>query len=445
MTVQLIAKPSRDKSWKASWPIDWDRFPAPQSEAEAATLVVKCQRRLDRITQRVEAKFAKGQVHAGKSLTRRALWSKSAMVAAVAHAVARKGLLGQDGWSAMQIILTGLILKMDDDVDESICLYWKPKFPEGVRPILRFGPLEYARQYLAKRLAIASGRIAPTQFAIGRGTDRVADWLAANVTESTVVLTTDVPSCFLVLDHQRLKGDGLLPPTVLEKVAFEPMTKVKWVAGNSSLGSSTGSYFDGCGAGSGRGIPPGSALSSAMAEIRLRSFLETVEETAGVELKWASYADNLIFLVSSQAAALALKSALLKAALPEFGQKAANELCTRTKATLATDGFHFIGSDYRLVPSGLKRRVPEAAGFNYGARLAQDIQMLKLSPAAIRRRVQGWALAHQYDPRAEIIAAGMMTDFCGHGENGHLEGHEPSSYGLDETYDSGWEDEFPPF
>lgn len=331
----------------------------------------------------------------------------------MAVALSRKGA---DGLSPTQAVQTALSLHMWKFSGEDVRLEEREKSDGGTRPVFSFGLREYARQHLARLAARPFARPHPNQFILQGGMLAFAAWMEANLPGAQLVLTTDVPSHFLMLDRGRLDADGLLPKAVMKSTLYEPMAAAQLfkpkvpgkahvlMPGVSSGYTSATDILNGSGWCEGRGIPPGAALSNLLAEASLRRLLIAVEGAyEGVTA--AAYGDNVIILANSVGAEGALITALHDAALLEFGANAANVVQTRTVCSSPASGFRFMKSDWRLRGGKVVRRLLPGAADEFLNRVMQAAYEDHLEEHRLKAKIAGWAGARAYDPKAELIAA----------------------------------------
>lgn len=184
------------------------------------------------------------------------------------------------------------------------------------------------------------------------------------------------------------------------------------LSGMVPTGTDHGAYdlISGCGEFEGWGIPPGSAISSLVAEARLRLLLDTVEAAAeGVSV--ATYADNIIILAPSTAAAEACRSALHDFALAEFGADEARILRTRTETVSKSKGFRFLKRDLRIYKKKLLVRLPVDRREMYLLKLALAVFPDGISDKQIVRRLRAWMAAHKGDRNVQSAAKAFAKDW----------------------------------
>ncbi len=408
------------------WPHRWDCIEMPTTDAAAAELVADCPTRLKTMLDLARTEVDAGRRSNAARINRLILRSDSAKVAAMTCAVRhrtkslRRSLHPGDlAWRPMKqagiatvIVSDALKLNMWRGTGERT--YWAFELQTNGKARLRYesGLMEYARQYLALCVSRTMAVISPRQFILRGGVPAMVEWLNANIPSAKVVATTDIPACFYALYRDRVEADTPLPGPVLRSVLFDPMDQAKrrplsYGCDDTSL---TPSLY-GCGAGSGRGIPIGSAFASLAAEVSLRHILEAVENAVeGVRV--AIYGDNIIILASSSEVVTAAIDALCEAASERITPTAVEGLRTRIKISTPTEGFSFIGSDFRLRKKGvLERRRPAAYFENFENRLAGDIGNHEITKAEAHRWVKAWAAANEFDPRTAKIAARIIEDF----------------------------------
>lgn len=320
------------------WPTEWDRLSAPTSEDEAYALVKACRRRLPAMLTLIRRQFQKGSARQAKRLVRRLLHSDSAKVAAMAVAFAKRGLKEAP---RLDVVKKALALRLDKPSGEIIRKDLRERADGKFRLIYSFGPLEYARQYLVLRVVEIFVPISGSQFMHSGGTPAAARWLNANVRSRTWVTTTDIPDCFLRQSRVSLESGGLLPKPVMTSVLYDAMRMAK--QGISKVGGELASLlqqevFSDVGPVPERGIPPGSAPSSLLADARLGELARTAE-SAAEDVLVGNYLDNFIILAPSKKAADVTFETLCQAILTEYGPEAVAQVRHRRKTTQARAGF----------------------------------------------------------------------------------------------------------
>lgn len=296
-------------------------------------------------------------------------------------------------------------------------MLWLPRNDGRFRPIFAYGPKEYAKAWLALNSCKALCRLSGQQFLHGGGVPAMAGWLVEQTASTTIVTTTDLPNCFGVLSRQHVEADRLLPRSVLKALLYDTMKVAKEVKGpafthvGGPLGLSMVSSGNGPGSHPMPGnFPAGSALTSLLADQRIRSLLDAVENAVeGVMM--GSFADNLIILAPSPKKAVAANIALRQAVLAEYGMDVADEIGERLRTNSAAEGFYFLNDRYEHNGERLVRRMSDTALEGYPARLTAEVFEKKLSPLQVRRRIASWESYRSYDPRAADAAHELRTAF----------------------------------
>lgn len=378
----------------------------PTTDHAAAKLVAECGNRLDRMLTCLDKAGERGGIAAQRDLQKRLLRSGSARIAAMARSVKRNGL----HWTASEIVKEGLSLDLWNYSGEQVRLMWRPRSDGRFRPVFSYGPKEYAKAWLAMRSCRILCRLSGHQFLHRGGVPAIAGWLVEQTTNTTIVTTTDVPNCFGVLSRQHVEADRLLPKPVIKALLYDTMKMAKQKKDPALLhvGGPLGLFMVSSVNGSGfhpmpGNFPAGSALTSLLADQRIRSLLDAVEKAVeGVTM--GSFADNLIILAPSTKKAVAAKSALRQAVLDEYGKDVADEIWDRMRTSSASQGFYFLNDHYEHDGERLVRRMSDSVLEGYPARLTADVFEKKLSPTQIHLRIAGWERYRSYDPRAAIAA-----------------------------------------
>ena len=229
MTTKLARKMKRTRQrGHGQWPAAWDEVEQPVTDVEADRLVAESAMRLSVMTDRLHEMKISGDLREAKQLSRSVLRSDSARIAAMAYSVNRKlDDTGEVPSIAFAIVEDALSLDMWRDTGERVT--WSILEPPVGKLKINygFGILEYARQYLALRVAEPLTDLHPRQFILRGGMNALLAWMNANVPFAKVVVTTDVPSCFFALNRERAEADTPLPGAVMRSVLFEPMDRAK--------------------------------------------------------------------------------------------------------------------------------------------------------------------------------------------------------------------------
>lgn len=195
----------------------------PTSEKEAEALAKACGRRFSTMTAQIRALIDQGAIHQAKKLRRRIFRSDSAKIFAMERANLKKGIKS----AKLPMVADALSLRMDQRPDETVWRDRREKKDGTFRPIYSFGPMEYARQWLALQVANIFAPVSNRQFMHSGGVKSAADWLEANIKSRTVVTTTDIPDAFGVQNRVHLENDGLLPKVVMRSVLYDTMAEAK--------------------------------------------------------------------------------------------------------------------------------------------------------------------------------------------------------------------------
>ncbi len=396
-----------------SLPNDGHSPELPEHDHVAAfALIADCEKRLDAMATTMRRLKASGQCRRAKSLGRTVLSQRPAMIAALAYSAQRQEIIEL---TEQPRKLIGLAAKLDMWADSGEPTFWRvinDRYNGKERLIYQFGVREYARQYLARRIAAPLIDLHPRQFILQGGMAALVQWLNKSVPAAKVVVTTDVPSCFYALNRERVEVDMPLPRRVTKSVLIDPMVRATQRALSMRRGCqstlSPSSY--GCGAYSMWAIPQGSALAALAAEAVLCPVLEAVEnKVKGVLV--ASYGDNLIILASSVEAAYASIDALLAAASGRIRPQAVEGLCTRIRSDAPADGFVFVGSRFTLTDGVLERRRPEGFELRFLVRFAELVIDRKIDKLSAKRRLDGWLQSNSFEPDAHLMAAQFRAHF----------------------------------
>ena len=420
---------------KFRWPAKWDVLTFPTSDDEAKQLVEDCRRNHDEMVCHLEDAVAERRIRQARNLQRLFLKSDTAKVAGVSYAEARRWrnlspearadrkLHGPPRRTALQIAQVAQGLDMWAYSGEPVFLKPQQKSNGEVRSTFAYGLQEYARQRIAVTAATPFLRLSPRQFQLNGGLNAVWEWLDQNLPNAVRVITTDIPACFCVLDRGHANDDGLLPSAVMRSVLFDPLASVKgesWkpVSGKNgpiylkgvSSGYSLQESLNGPGSGQPRGVPPGAALSSLVAEARLRHILDAVEDV-GEGVLAASLADNIIILVSDAELAAASKNALFNAVLAECGEDAAAMLRGRTETINPRKAeISFLKCRVTMEKGKMRRRMTPGKYEEFLCRLAVQSHFNPMSKERIKSKIDGWRAAHAYDPNAIHAAIEAFSD-----------------------------------
>lgn len=394
------------------WPRAWDTVGLPTTAESASQLVQACIERLSGMTDMLRKKVRAGDLRGAKSLGRLVLHSDSARIAAIAKSVRQKVNNEPSKIDWQSYVGQALMLDMWTDSGEPVFYKTVDRVSGKVRLNFEFGVREYARQYLALQVTKGLVDLSPRQFIIHGGMPSLVDWMNQEISKAKVVVTTDVPKCFYSLNRERLEADMPLPVRVTRSVLSDPMDRAERRApiyGDEGDAFVSPLHY-GCGAGSGWGIPPGSALADFAAQISLKHILDAVESCAdGVIM--SSYGDNLMILTQSAKAADASIEALRQAAQTRVSPIAVEGLCTRIVRSTPKNGFKFVGSEFQLRQGKLIRR--RAKGFEeaFAIKLGVDLMNKEIDRAGAVRRIDGWLAANSFERSAAGIAARLLVEF----------------------------------
>ena len=198
----FFGKSSRSKRW--AWPEAWDRISMPADEEGAELVVLECVKRLPVMLGCIRRLISAGHLKRARSLQRQLLDSHSAMIAALVKSLKKKSVKV----AAPHIISNALKLSMWEFSGEPPRIMYVEKDTGGERLAVSYGPREYARQILGKFAAEPFALVSDRQFLLRGGVPAMFKWLEANLPKAKVVLTTDVPNCFLSLSRQRVEATG---------------------------------------------------------------------------------------------------------------------------------------------------------------------------------------------------------------------------------------------
>ena len=396
------------RSAKTSWDPSWNRDQVFSTDVEAAELVVECGRRLDRMLGAMASARLAGDSGAVRDRQKILMRSSSARIAAMAKSVRRSDLK----WSASKIVVVGQSLDLWSYSGELVRLTWIPKPSGGSRPVFAFGPKEYAKGWLALGGCKIICQLSGQQFLHNGGVPRHRRLADPERRRNVGRYHDRPPELLRVLSRQHVEADGLLPKSVMKALLYDPMALAKEKKGPFHCvvgpdGLPTGISVDGAGSHPMPGaFPAGSALTSLLADQRIRSLLDAVEK-AVESVMVASFADNIIILAPTMEKADAANIALRDAVLVEYGKHVADEVWHRMRQAPVTEGFYFLNDHYRIEDGALRRRMSDSLVEGYPARLQAEIHDEKLSGDQIERRLKSWENYRSYDPRTAGVAAGF--------------------------------------
>lgn len=392
------------------WPKSWDSVTAPGSEVEAATLVKDCRLRSQFMLQRI-ARIATQSRRRAVRLSRRWLHSDSAKIAMMEAAFAKKGYANAP---RLEVIKMATAISADHFSGEAVTKKLVERADGKWRLTYNFGPMEYARQRLVQQVAKIFAPISASQFMHSGGTPAAAEWLNSNVRSKTWITTTDIPDCFLRQSRVPFESGGFLPRSVMTSVMFVPMAKAKRqhpvLNGGELVSSLQEVFYCDVEPTPERGLPPGSAPSSLLVDMRLGELARSAElATEGVKV--GNYLDNFIILAPTKAAADVTFEALCHGILDEYGADAAEQVRHRRTTMRGHTGFVFLGDTYVREGRKLKRRMLPSRRDAYATRLANRIQHEHLSVKQIEESLRSWVKHHSYDPEAHAFAEELRNDF----------------------------------
>ncbi|NBB65868.1 hypothetical protein GVN18_42145 [Pseudomonas sp. ODNR1LW] len=397
------------------WPKSWDDVAVPETEAEAKTITIACRQRLV-VMEDCLRRRALGSKRKAARLVRRFLHSDSAKIAMMEGALAKKG---RRGVSNRTLIQMATAIRADQFSGEPVWKSLVERADGKFRMTYSFGPIEYARQKLAHQALKIFTPIAASQFMHSGGVPAAAHWLSLNVRSKTWVTTTDIPDCFLRQSRLPFESGGFLPKSVMTSVLFEPMLVAKqrkpMVLGGELVSSLQQEFYSDAGPAPERGIPPGSAPSSLLVDMRLGELARSAE-LASEGVMVGNYLDDFIILAPTKKAADVTFEALYQSILAEYGADAAEQVRHRRKTSTGKDGFVFLGDNYVRQKRRLVRTIHAGKADAYAARLAQKIQLENLSPERIEASLLGWTMHHSYDPSTKGLAEEFRDDFMPKGE-----------------------------
>lgn len=392
------------------WPKSWDKVDVPTSEAEAKIVVSACRHRAVLMEDSISRSLKKSRRGAIR-MTRRLLHSDSAKIAMMNIAFSKKRYADAP---RREVIKLAKAISADHFSGEAVTKRLVERADGKWRMTYSFGPIEYARQRLVHQVAKIFVPISASQFMHSGGTPAAAEWLNSNVRSKTWITTTDIPDCFLRQSRMPFESGGFLPKSVMTSVMFVPMAKAKRqhpvLNGGELVSSLQEVFYCDVGPTPERGLPPGSAPSSLLVDMRLGDLARSAE-LAAEGVKVGNYLDNFIILAPTKAAADVTFEALCHGILVEYGADAAEQVRHRRTTRRGHTGFVFLGDTYVREGRKLKRRMLPSRRDAYATRLANRIQHEHLSVKQIEEGLRSWVNHHSYDPEAHAFAEELRHDF----------------------------------
>lgn len=359
-------------------PRRWECVPTPLTASEAVVTIEQCKLRRREILRRIREAAVTANWSKRRQLVRIYLWSQVARVAVWAEVQARRKVPNADPIST---VLDGRGL--DASAPGRYPMAIIPVFQgEKRRPVCHFANWDKARHTIAHEALKAVATLPPWQFQYNGGEPAAKRWLHAEVPNAKLALTTDFPVCFPLLPWQQVEGCLPFSRQVTRSLLFDPWNGARVVGFNDVKGGSdvglifTGSLGEGfhvCAGeiGRERGIPPGSALSSLVAQVTLHLILGEVAAMDGVRL--GLYADNLIVLLADPSLEALVRNSLADMAEHHFGHIIAAELRQRTLACKPGDAIKYLGYAIRWQREMLKLDASSEHIARIGGRITYDL------------------------------------------------------------------------
>ena len=247
-------------------------------------------------------------------------------------------------------------LSVFQPIDETVLTWDKPKKGKpGTRPIMEFGPLHRAAQYMVKRVISVVFKPKPYQFDVaGRGRDDAIDHILKNESEGFHhVARFDVTNFFGSFKREELYSLLPLPKDVIDNVVMPITLNVKSKTGGKSTkntmantselicaGYIENTHISGCQT----GLPQGSACSPIIA-----AFLTGMIKLALPSIvRVVIFVDDIFVMAKTYAKLEAAKHALFSA----FGKSPAGTFNLTTSQKSFKSGIDFIGYNMKYNSSG---------------------------------------------------------------------------------------------
>lgn len=334
-----------------SWPLIWDQS-IKAFDQQAA--IAKMKQARDRRPIMLAAIQNCQNTRRAKRLSRRYMRSASARLACLSAAAQRKfgSAQARDAHAVMLVEAQHLANPWARGVERMTAIPIEALDGSIKRHVFSVGIIDYASQLLAADIARVLTRPEPTQFMSAKGRPGFEEWLAEEISEAELVITTDIPACF----DNVLRGvvdDGLpLPQRVREEVLYRSMDRALYLhrthRGLAPIRERIAKVNS-----SKRGIPQGSAVSAIASEVVISRLIRAVQ-TASPDARMASYGDNLIILLRGISAKRSVIHALTSATEDCFGSDVISEFARRIHCGQPTKSFYFCGRVYRRKGSKLQ-------------------------------------------------------------------------------------------
>jgi hypothetical protein len=251
------------------------------------------------------------------------------------------------------------------------------------RPIMDFGIENRALQYLVEACVMAQVDLHPTQFATTGGRDAAIKFVRdALVSGYRHVAEVDIRDCYLSFDGEKLSTLLPVPKEVISKVILSNDLNLYSDNKLIRLCCISPEIDEGCGgniAEARQGIPQGSAVSNAVAEILLAPVLTQVPNY-GIVL---TYADNILLMAKQAKEAVSMRKALYSALKTH---PAGPLLPNNPKIYKPGQAIDFLGYTLRL-DGGEYRIDPSAKNYSkFKARFAKKLKGVSADGIPIRVR-----------------------------------------------------------
>ncbi len=395
-------------------PHDWMHVSAPASQEAAALIIADCREKHREILRRMRSLPASVGRNRRKKLTRQWFHCQSARIGSYVLAIEKRGrTIGEGADQPMQVIENGLSLAPEADRGDTMIIQPADPDPsnEASRTICRFGDWDYARQRQAHDILKALTVLPPELFQYNGGEPAALQWMGRELQNAAVVLTTDFPKCFPLLPWELVENGLLTSRKVTRALLFEPWKRVKvkgfgpwkmgqwyWPAfyGGTTIGPDCAVEI-----GSGRGIPPGSALSSLVAQAVLHQMLgEDVFKLEGV--RFGLWADNLVILLASRELEAPVLDGLAEMAKKHFDNSVMELFLQRTTSHLAGEAFVFLGRRMRVRRGELRLEALPEHNLRIVCRVLDDLASAQKWDDFDKptRRLIGYAIRHGIAPSA---------------------------------------------
>ncbi|MDR0253879.1 MAG: hypothetical protein LBI75_11920, partial [Brucellaceae bacterium] len=247
-------------------------------------------------------------------------------------------------------------LSVFQPIDETVLTWDKPKKGKsGTRPIMEFGPLHRAAQYMVKRVISVVFKPKPYQFDVaGRGRDDAIDHILKNESEGFHhVARLDVTNFFGSFKREELYSLLPLPKDVIDYVVMPITLNIKSKTGGKSTKDTIAStselicagyigntHISGCQT----GLPQGSACSPIIAAFLTGMIKLALPSSVRVVI----FVDDIFVMAKTDMKLDAAKHALFSA----FGKSPAGTFNLTTSQENFKSGIDFIGYNMQYNSNG---------------------------------------------------------------------------------------------